>query len=289
MKRRALLLWMVSALIALSSAAAGAVSVQIASNGTFALAGATSHIRARMVATALASSLAWDLEFTLAHTGAPIAITRYDTAMTQPMHLIAINDAFTTFQHFHPRLDRAGTFHLRMQFPKSGYYHLYADTTPHGNSRQVFRFDFVAGALTSRPPARKLGPPAHGKTSVRAGPYRVVFDVPKLTAGAPAMLGVHISKAGAPARDLRPYLGAAAHIVMIDAHDLSYIHVHPMLAGGAAMSGAMSGMKLPAPSKAGPALLVHVTPKTRGTYKLWLQFANAAGAVYVAPLVLAVT
>lgn len=269
--------------------AAAAVSVGIMTPGVFALAGKTSAIAAAMNAAPRNSPLQWDLAFTLTHAGAKIPIADYDVELTKKMHLIAIDDAFVSFTHVHPTLDAGGEFHQRLTFPKAALYHLYADTLPHGSPQQVFRFDFVAGTPSGRQPLR-IGAPAASRAVVNAGGYTIRFTVPALRAGREAAIAVHVEHAGSPANDLRPYLGAAAHVVMISTNDLSYIHVHPTLGSAASMAGMdMSHMEPAAGAPAsGPDMMVHLTPGGAGLYRMWFQFANAGGAVYVAPLTLAV-
>jgi hypothetical protein len=110
-------------------------------------------------------------------------------------------------------------------------------------------------------------------------------------------LNVRITKNGAPADDLHPYLGAAAHAVFIDAATLDYIHVHPLSQGTNAID-AMGEMNMPGMHQAstampalpddakGPASFVlHVSAVTAGRYKLWLQFRGSNG-LYVASFVL---
>ena len=76
-------------------------------------------------------------------------------------------------------------------------------------------------------------------------------------------------RTGAPVTDLEPYLGASAHLLIVNA-DLSVaIHVHP--------EGALT---------AGPIIAFEPLLPVPGPYKLWIQ-VQRAGAVITVPFVIA--
>ena len=180
------------------------------------------------------------------------------------------------------------------------------------------RFDLDVGGEASRPqPA-----PTPQPTGLEGadGRYGVRFDALDLRGGQEAELRLHILRDGQPAPDLAPYLGVAAHAVLISAADLTYVHAHaapaaaPAAGGtGAAMKHDMTGvagMEMPgmghaaggghcgmpgmggAPLRPGaavpPDLTLHVRAPKAGTYLLWLQFMGG-GQVRTVPFVVPVS
>ena len=236
--------------------------------------------------------------------GSAAPIRFYDRDMTKKLHLIIVDDGLQSFMHVHPALQPDGAFILKQHFPHGGIWHLYADGIPHNFGRAVFRFDLVLPG--SAPAARAT----QSSATARAGPYAVHIGTTSLRAGAMTMLTVHIDRGGHAARDLRPYLGARAHAVMIGA-GFSYIHAHAMSAHmgmpGMNMPAAiatpsvvasedpcnqdadvgMSLVELPPAAHVAADMSVMLLPSKPGRYHLWIQFRGEA-AVYTAPFIIQV-
>ena len=102
------------------------------------------------------------------------------------------------------------------------------------------------------------------------------------------MIRIHIANHGAPARDLHPYLGVAAHAVLVQSTDQSYVHAHSML-GDSMGHGDIVGRYSKSLADSDTALIgsdsmLHVTLREPGEYKLWLQF-RGGDALYVASFI----
>jgi len=280
--RRALLTLILIATATAGCSRGGDSGAATALTGTFALPGKAQTVDAKLLAT---FGDGRDAQLDLSETQRPggALVTSYDTDMTKKLHMIVISDDLTTFQHVHPMLGADGHFTMHLKVPASGGYHVYADTVPHGDGQQVFRFDVPFGNTLSNTPDLSVTP-----ATAHAGPYAVTLDKLKLDAGGTTMLTVHVTKNGKPAKDLASYLGGAAHAVFINAKDLSYLHVHPIQGNDAAAMGdmAMGDMKeLSDSAKVNPMMMLHVAAPSAGTYKLWLQF-RGGGRLYVVPFVL---
>lgn len=200
-------------------------------------------------------------------TGRPIA--KYDEELTKTLHVLGTDESRSVFIHEHGEpAGPDGRFRVKVRFPAAGLYHVYADAVPSGLGQQVLRFEVrVDGGTQVAPQAPSAG---------EAGPYRVSLDAPKLQEGTEATLRLKIQRNGKPATDLAPFLGVAAHAVLVG-DDLSYVHAH-------ASSGAASGHEghggHGAHGHAHAAgvstdLTVHVNPPRAGTYVLWVQFMGA--------------
>jgi hypothetical protein len=254
----------------------------------------TAHLNAaapRSAGSAGGAGLVRHLDIWFTRRGSTSAVRTFAIDMTKRLHLIIVSDDFRSFSHVHPILGADGHFEIDQRFPYAALYHLYADAVPAGYGHCVFRFDLRLGAGPAL--ARDLAPTG---PRVAAGPYVVTLDHLKLRAGADNRIGVEVTRAGRPAADLRPYLGAPAHAVFVEGKTLAYEHVHPVAAGSRAaamemtgmdMSGMdMSGMDASAQAHVGPDMVLHVLVRRSGRYKLWLQLRGGAG-VFVAPFVLA--
>jgi hypothetical protein len=226
------------------------------------------------------------IDIWMSNPSSPSPIHNYAIEMTKKLHVVIVNSDFTSFMHIHPMLNPDGHFTIDQQFPAPGLYYLYADGEPNNLDHQVFRFDLTV-SKTDRSKAPLLSPTGR---EVNIGPYTVDLSQVRLSAGGMDMIDVHILKGDKPANDLHPYLGAAAHAVFLNSKDLSYVHVHPM-----AMGEPMAPMTGPGPMKMGPDLpensisspdmMLHISIKEPGTYKMWLQFRGGS-QLYVAPFVL---
>ena len=256
--------------------------------GSFALQGGEPSTQARLeITTAGKEHLTRHLDFAMTRAANGPAVRDYQVELTKKLHVIIVNDDLSIFLHVHPRLLQNGHFVLDQHFPAEGKYHIFADATPAGLEQQVFRFDVGIGAVS----AGHTGALVPTGTLVTAGPYTVTLSTATLRVGRPEMIQIHIAKHGAPARDLHPYLGVAAHAVLVQSTDQSYVHAHSMLEDSMGHmdmgGGAMTHSKSPAnPDTAliGPDSMLHVTLREPGEYKLWLQF-RGGDALYVAPFV----
>lgn len=269
---------------ALLASAVAAASVG-ALPGAFALQGGTPATRGYLSARPIGRDpLLLHLDEWLTPFDSTVPLRTYDTDMTKKLHMIVVSDDFRTFLHIHPVLQPDGHFTLDQALPKPALYHVYADSTPTGLAKQVFRFDVDAGGA-SPAPARDLGERA---LQAPAGPYVVRLGTGTLRAGTEAHVAIHITENGAPAANLHPYLGALAHAVFLNAADLSYVHAHPMPMGAEGPMNPELMRPLPSNAISAPDMMLHVALTEPGTYKLWLQFRGGS-QLYVAPFVVVAT
>ncbi|HEY1867796.1 MAG TPA: hypothetical protein VGG70_05820 [Candidatus Cybelea sp.] len=251
--------------------------------GTFVLLGGTPKISAKLWVSRPAG-LSGTLnirQFTA--DGKPIL--DYDVDMERVMHMIVVRDDFATFDHLHPNFDTAtGTFSQGFTREPNHRYYVYADSAPHGLPQQVFRFtlDSAGPDADSRP---SLAP---SDSTARAESYSITLSETTLAAGQAENLNLTILANSQPARDLAPYLGAAAHLVFINTSTLAYVHLHPTLRGtndeSASMASGMN-MAMATEGKAGPFMAMAVPALPAGTYKLWVQFLGN-GKLYTVPFTL---
>lgn len=266
-----------------AACAAGAASSRAEQSGIFALLGGTPAITSKLWVsqpTGLGGTLNVR-QFTA--NGKPIL--NYDVDMEHVMHMIIVRDDFATFDHVHPDFNTTtGTFSQNFKWAPNQRYYVYADSTPHGLAQQVFRFTLGSAGPVSNTGTRFT--PSDRTES--AGPYAVTLSQTTLTGGQPKALNVTVLKNGEPAKDLTPYLGAAAHVVFINTSTLAYVHIHPTLRAKSGENAGMdSAMHMPMPSegKAGPFMQMGLPALPAGTYKVWLQF-RGNGKLYTVPFTL---
>lgn len=250
--------------------------------GAFALQGGVANT-AGFLDAALGAGGAWRFDFWMTPKTGGAPIRAYSLDMTKLLHVIIVSDDFKTFLHVHPALLSTGHFTLDQPLPGPGLYHIYSDGEPSGFGQQVFRFDVQAGKVIPVGP-RDL---SERSETAQADGYAVTLSSLSLRPGSETHIAVSITKGGKPATDVHPYLGALAHAVFLDAHDLSYVHVHPGAAGMTSMT--MGPAETPAYSNdravVSPNMFLHVNVREPGTYKLWLQF-RAGTSLHVAAFVL---
>jgi hypothetical protein len=253
--------------------------------GSFALQGGVPSTQARLkMTTAGREHLTRHLDFVMTRATDGLTVHDYQVELTKKLHVIIVSDNLSVFLHVHPRPLKNGHFVLDQHFPAEGKYHIFADAMPTGLKQQVFRFDVGIGAAS----AGHTGARIPTGNPVTAGPYTVTLSTATLTVDRPEMLRIHIEKHGAPARDLHPYLGVAAHAVLVQSTDQSYVHAHSMLEDSTSHRDAVGRYsKSLADSDTaliGSDSMLHVRLREPGAYKLWLQF-RGGNALYVAPFI----
>ncbi|MBV9333612.1 MAG: hypothetical protein JO146_06365, partial [Candidatus Eremiobacteraeota bacterium] len=204
-------------------------------SGVFALLGGTPRVSAKfwvsspevLSGTSASRSLSATLKVRqFGADGKPVL--NYDVDMEHTMHMIVVRDDFATFAHVHPNFDPAtGTFSQEFTREPNRRYYVYADSTPHGLPQQVFRF--MLGGPGPLADSRLVFAPSD--PAAEAGPYNVTLSHTTIVAAQPHDLDLTVLENGRPAQNLAPYLGAAAHVVLINTVSLAYVHLHPALRG----------------------------------------------------------
>lgn len=248
----------VAGVLVLAASTAAIASVAPRQNGRFALLGGTPHITSKFWATRGAGS-SYTLHVQQFRKNVPIE--SYEIDMQHPMHMAIVRDDFVTFAHEHPSFN-AGTGTFQTAFTKEPHhrFYVYADSTPKGIGRQVFRFVMASDGLEAgvRLPKAATGPNA------RAGPYTVMLGKTTVPANTSLTIPLDVSSDGHTANGLVPYLGAPAHVVLIDVNRLTYVHVHATL----------RDKNAPGPNAAGALMQLELPALPPSTYATWVQIAG---------------
>lgn len=191
-------------------------------------------------------------------------VRTFTSVHERPMHLFIVGDGLEFFAHEHPVPQPDGVFMIDVALPKAGPYMAIAEFLPEGGTPQTFQQMFTTGDAFGRParPAVDVAP------KVVDG-VRVSVDASKVKAGETGPLVIHVDDpaTGAAVTDLQPYLGAAAHLLIVPADLTEAIHGHP---DGQFVEAGITFTPL--------------VPRA-GRYKLWVQFQRT-GRVSVASFVI---
>lgn len=194
-------------------------------------------------------------------------ITNYKNINTKPMHLVITDDTLTYFAHVHPTKD-GDQMKINTQFAFPGLYHLYINYQPLGGVEQQARFVVPAGNLQSIKKSTQLVDTNYSKN---AGNYTVTLNTDKpfnaklLDQGKQLFKFKITDRNGKDVKNLKPYLGAFGHLVMINQETYDYLHVHP------------TSMTTPKPNENGGPIVefmplgLYNTVKP-GTYRLFAEF-----------------
>lgn len=209
-----------------------------------------------------------------AATGEPVTdVTRSHEAW---MHLIATRDDLGTFAHVHPEpTGRPGELRVELTFPTGGRYVINTEFRRRGQMADVHQRQVV----TVSGPAPAPEPVVVSERLVEVDGVRVELEG-QAVAGERSDLHFSFVDAstGRPVDDLRPFLAAAGHVVVMRSDALTFAHEHAEVEDEDGRPVfAVPGQEF------GPELDVHAELESPGTYRLWGQFRLADGDVVTVP------
>ncbi len=209
-------------------------------------------------------------------TGAPVTdLTRTHEVW---MHLIATRDDLGTFAHVHPEpTGQPGELAVTLTFPTAGTYDLHTEFARQGSMSNILDRHTLTVDGTRQ---------ATSTTPLVAGPRERVVNGVRVTLSGQARadrtsdltFSFADASTGKPVHDLKPYLAAAGHIVVLRADGGDFAHEH---AEGETSDGSPV-FALPG-TTFGPELDAHFHFHTAGTYQLWAQFRLGNGHVITVP------
>jgi len=188
----------------------------------------------------------------------------------RPFHLFILSRDLHTFAHVHPERQPDGAFRVTHDLPP-GEYVLLADFLPAGGTSQFIHKAIVTPGY-SGPLFESLPDiPVMAGEQVGGG-LRIRMEAPSPAARRESVVRFHVADAvtNKPVSDLEPYLGASAHLLIVNRDLTLAMHAHPE---GTTTTGPIVAFApvFPAP----------------GRYKLWVQIQRN-GEVITAPFVVEV-
>ncbi len=210
----------------------------------------------------------------------PVAL---DLHHEKKMHLIVVSKDLAWFDHVHPEYNADGSYQLQvlgqdqkfkdgrgkneLMFDKGGDYVLFADYMPTGAAGQLERIPLAISGTPYKTVTfskEKLSSSVDGYTVTLAPEGGKFMTNNQMHIAGTVMQGGKM----VPAESFENYLGAKAHVVVIQTGAEHYLHVHPDVEAGK--------------------LDLHATFTEAGMYRGWLQF-QTNGKVHTADFVINVT
>jgi hypothetical protein len=208
------------------------------------------------------------LRFIVLEPGTGRQVTQFAPTHTKLFHLFIVSQDMASFQHIHPQLEPDGSFTIKTVLPQPGHYKVYSDIYPSAGTPQVIQSDLVTSGYHSNLFASqpRLSVDTVLSKTVDGMKIDLKLDPEEIIAGRPATLKYHLTDAGtgAPVRDLKPYLGAWGHTLVLSQDQVDYVHSHP--------TENVPEDKDPATLNGGPDVVFEAFLPRPATYRLWTQF-----------------
>jgi Cu+-exporting ATPase len=227
------------------------------------------------------------LTYRLSAGGAPL--TDVVVSHEQEMHLIIVRRDLAQFQHVHPaRTANPGEYQVDVTFPESGTYVLYDEFARASGQDVVQRDELVVGTASGTANLAEDRAPKTLSNDARVS----LAGGDGLRAGQATSLSFRIDnpQTGEGVNDLRPYLGAPAHVVILDEGNATFAHTHGEAVGSMDSAGQGGGHAGHGASDVtyGPDIAFHHTFPSPGLNKVWGQFLDHHGNVITADFVVRV-
>lgn len=197
------------------------------------------------------------------------------------LHLIIIRRDLQYFQHLHPRpTGQPGEFLADVSFPQNGTYLFFIEFSRESGEHILHQETIVVGNKPVSVPAL-----VEDNAPKTVGKVRVRLEEKTAKAGQELtyIFSLEDSETGQPVRNLQPYLGVAAHVVILSEDTRTFAHAH-----GESVTEGMeqhSGMSHSGHHGHGAETVVgarvqfqHTFPAP-GLYKIWGEFQNHEGEV----------
>ncbi|MFA5936131.1 MAG: FG-GAP-like repeat-containing protein [Patescibacteria group bacterium] len=140
------------------------------------------------------------------------------------LHLLVVRDDLTGFQHLHPE-EKDGLWTVRAQVPNDGRYYAYVDIAPLGEPRVILREPLVIGEDPAKGASYPTPDPARASID---NPFRLELLTTDIVAGKEYPLRFRLTKDGKPFADIRRWLDAFGHLIILKQDNLNvFRHTHP--------------------------------------------------------------
>ena len=171
------------------------------------------------------------LRFTIYHPETEAQIKNFAIMHDMPFHLFVVSQDFAHFDHIHPEKQEDGSFTIETILPQAGYYKIFCDYFPVGGTPQVAHLNLVTAGYNGdlNAAGAKLVADKTLTKTLSGTRFELKIDPEKPFAGKPAELKYKLTdeKTGEPVKNLRPYLGAWGHTLILSEDGTDYLHSHP--------------------------------------------------------------
>lgn len=194
------------------------------------------------------------LEFKITDKESKVPVRNFEPVHEKIAHLIIVSRDLKHFEHLHPDITGPGTMAVQADFDRPGEYIFYMQFSTPDEGEKTIRQTLAVGK--GMIPAAVLVPDAEQAKNVDGYDFKLT-QVPDKS-GEMAMPTVAITKNGKQVTNIKKFLGAAGHGVIVSEDTNSFLHVHPQGDENA-------------DSYASP-VMFHTTVPKAGNYKMWAQF-----------------
>lgn len=182
----------------------------------------------------------------------PSAAVPLDVEHEKKIHLIAVSEDLSWFDHIHPEYQADGSYVVTETFPAGGAYRLYADYKPTGSTHQLENIPLQVAGKSKSPVTY-----SSVKTTANSDDFAVMLkpDNGKFFSNQEIHFDGQFTRKGKrfDVNELQSYLGAKGHMVAIHLQSKTYVHLHPEVENDI--------------------LHFHATFPEPGMYRAWLQFS----------------
>lgn len=196
--------------------------------------------------------------------GSPLTADDVALSHTKKIHLLAVDESLTDYQHLHPTADSLydGVWKFELTPRNPGKYVVFLDFIPVRSPRRVLlksSFEVVGQAQPAEQPSRDTLPLA-----IQMGGNHYELMIPKVEGSAQVQsinLRLRVTDDSGKLSTLSPVMGAFAHMVAFDPELNGFAHLHPL-------ENALPAKK----DDLHPGeLTFNFLPPKQGRYRLWAQ------------------
>ncbi|HEU4388973.1 MAG TPA: heavy metal-binding domain-containing protein [Blastocatellia bacterium] len=207
------------------------------------------------------------LRFVVVNPKTRVPVKQFALMHEKLFHLFIVSQDLSEFQHIHPELQPDGSFTIQTVLPREGVYKIYADFYPVDGNPQVLQRSLVTAGYHGdlfRSIAR-INPGSTMAGLIDGTKVELKLDPVSPIAGKPVTLKYHLvdENTGEPVKDLRPYLGAWGHTLILSEDQTDYVHSHP---------SELVPESTSVQTKGGPDITFEALLPRPGNYRVWTQF-----------------
>ncbi|MBT2758798.1 hypothetical protein J7E71_23280 [Mesobacillus foraminis] len=193
-----------------------------------------------------------------------IPATAFSVVHEKQMHLLAISQDLSFFQHIHPKYKGDGEFEVNTRFPNPGIYKLYADFMPEDGTQKLATYEVtIQGTVHDK----EIYPDREWKKGINGLEFELKFGSLAANEHLEMAFTIRDEDTQEPIVKLEPYLGSAGHVVIVSGDLEKFLHVHPTTE-----------------ETAGPMVTYMTSFPKPGIYKIWGQF-KYKNELYTVPFV----
>jgi len=140
------------------------------------------------------------------------------------LHVMAIDQSLTDYQHVHPVEVDAGRWSFEVTPKYAGEYKVYADATLAEENERALGI----GSFTVAGEPQSIAKAVNSQTKVEDHTFTLRWKQRPVRAGEASVLEIGVTDAGGQPVTFEPLMGASAHIVAVSEDREAFAHVHPL-------------------------------------------------------------